>query len=92
MDAEVEEGRLCPGCGCTAEPEQDGDVLYFACDCGFEFGHHRAEAPDPSCQLGIPEGIRLKVSAAQPPGVLSLESGAERQSVFIGGTIRRRTE
>jgi hypothetical protein len=87
---EVEEGQQCPSCGATASPEQDGDVLYQACDCGFEFGYHRVAAPEPSCQLGIPEGIRFKVSAAQPDGVLTLESGAERQSVFIGGTIRRR--
>lgn len=48
------ESAECPSCGHHAEPEQDGDVLYWACDCGFEFGHARVTQPEESCAAGIP--------------------------------------
>lgn len=70
MAVEVEEGHLCISCGRMAEPEQDGDVLYFACSCGFESGYRRVAAADPSCQLGVPEDVRRQASVPLPGPVL----------------------
>jgi hypothetical protein len=89
-EPEVEESSPCPYCGSQAEPEQDGEVVFFACpDCGGAFGYRRVSQGQ-FCAAGLPVDIR--VDAAQPPGVLSLESGGERQSVFLGNVIKRRPE
>lgn len=87
-------GRGPEECDGIAEPEEDGEVRYHKCvKCGFEFGYQVAGQPaQGDCQLGVPESVRLQFSAAQPPGVMSLESGGERRSVFIGATIKRRAE
>jgi hypothetical protein len=72
-----------------AEPEQDGDFIYYACaECGGEFGYRRAVQEVPLCAAGL----EIRVDAAQPPGVLSLESGGQRASVFLGNVIKRRPE
>lgn len=50
----TEESVSCIYCPGTAEPEQDGDVLYLACpDCGGEFGHRKASAGT-FCAAGLP--------------------------------------
>jgi len=74
----------------SAQPEADGPLRYYACPCGYEFPAEMAGQDAGSCQLGIPEGIRLRVSASQPPGVVTIDSGAERRSVFLGVKIGRR--
>ena len=38
------------------------------------------------------EGVSIVVDPSQPPGVVSLESGTDRKSVFLGPVIRRRAE
>jgi hypothetical protein len=60
----AEEGTPCIYCrGGFAEPEQDGDVVYFACpECGGEFGHHKA-ARGSFCAAGLP----VAVPAPGPP-------------------------
>jgi hypothetical protein len=83
------ESVTCPYCGGTAEPEQDSDVIFFACpDCGGEFGYRRAVQSAPTCAAGL----TLVTDPAQPPGVIALESGSDRRSVFLGDVIRRRPE
>lgn len=75
-----EKSASCPQCGGVAEPEQDGDVVYFACsdeDCGAEFGHRRAVQPGPVCAAGLPVEVREPAAAAP---------------VFLGTTITRRPE
>jgi hypothetical protein len=59
----VSESAECPSCGELAEPEQDGDLTYYACSCGYEWGYQQEVQQDNSCQLGVPEDIRR---AAQP--------------------------
>lgn len=77
----------CPG---TAEPEQDGDVVFFVCsECEGTFGQRKV-SQGAFCAAGLP--VEVRVDAAQPPGVLSLESGGERRSVFLGNVIKRRPE
>lgn len=50
----TEESTGCIYCPGVAEPEQDGDVVYFACpECGGEFGHRRAEQ-GAFCAAGLP--------------------------------------
>lgn len=51
----------CPACHEMAEPEQDGDVSYFSCGCGMDFGY-QIVTEDPSCQLGVPEDLRRAAS------------------------------
>jgi hypothetical protein len=48
-----------------ADPEQDGELTYWAChSCLREWGYQLAAAPaEDSCQLGIPESARKAVSA-----------------------------
>jgi tRNA(Ile2) C34 agmatinyltransferase TiaS len=58
-----------PQCGGRAEPEQDGDHLYFECtDCGYAFGFSRMETAlqqsTGTCAVGIPEDVRR--AASQP--------------------------
>jgi hypothetical protein len=67
----VEVARECPSCWGPAEPEDDGETRFWACadpECGYEFGHLRLPAADPSCQLGVPEHVRR---AASPPAARS---------------------
>lgn len=48
------ENAGCPYCGGVAEPEQDGDVLYFACPgCGGEFGYRKVTS-GAFCAAGLP--------------------------------------
>ena len=77
----------------TAMPESDGELRYYACtECGYESGYEQARQDAGACQLGVPEEVRLRYSASQPPGVMTLVSGDERRSVFLGTTIGRRPE
>jgi len=86
----AEEGTGCIFCDGTAEPEQDGDVVYFACPkCGNEFGYRKAER-GAFCAAGLPVAIR--VDPAQPPGVVTIDTGVEQRKVFLGVTIKRRPE
>ena len=76
----------CPQCGADAEPEEDGQILWFACpDCDALFGYQPVPLAGPLCAAGLP----VRVDDAQPPGVMSLESGGERKSVFLGSIGRR---
>lgn len=54
----AEKGTPCIYCrGGFAEPEQDGDVVYFACpECGGEFGHRKAER-GAFCAAGLPVAV-----------------------------------
>lgn len=79
----------CPQCGAEAEPEEDEAVLWFACpQCDALFGYQPLPQAGPLCAAGL----SIRVDDAQPPGVLSLESGGERKSVFLGNFIGRRPE
>jgi hypothetical protein len=85
----TEESAPCPGCGAAAEPEQDGQVTYYACaECGHEFSHQVRRADELLCAAGLP----IVASAAQPAGVMTLKSGDSRGHVFLGPTIGRRPE
>ena len=77
----VEETRSCPGCGSEAEPEDDGEVRYWACpECGYEFGYLLVRQ-DNECQLGVPVQVRRAAPASRSSTVTDL-----------GLTIRRRSE
>jgi rubredoxin len=90
--AEVEDSAECPSCGDRAQPEQDDDLIYWACGCGFEFGYRRVVQED-TCAAGVRfADLPVRYDAAQPPGAVSLESGGQRQSVFLGTTIKRRPD
>jgi predicted RNA-binding Zn-ribbon protein involved in translation (DUF1610 family) len=50
----AEESVGCIYCPGTAEPEQDGDVVYFVCpDCGNAFGYRKAGS-GAFCAAGLP--------------------------------------
>jgi hypothetical protein len=50
----VEQGTACIYCPGTAEPEQDGDVVFLVCPrCEGEFGHRKA-AQGAFCAAGLP--------------------------------------
>lgn len=52
----VEGSEPCPYSPCSGwgEPEQDGDVRFFACfECGGEFGYQRVQQDAETCQLGL---------------------------------------
>lgn len=67
----------CPQCDAAAEPEQDGDVMFFACPrCGAEFGYQRV-LRGPVCAAGYTTGEPAAQAAAP---------------VFLGTTILRRPE
>lgn len=59
----AEEGTPCVYCrGGFAEPEQDGDVVYFVCpECCGEFGYRKAER-GAFCAAGLP----VAVAAPEP--------------------------
>ncbi len=54
-----------PECAQVAEPEQDGDLHYWACTgCGYTFGFtYHAGAPAEHCAVGVPEPVRRAASA-----------------------------
>jgi radical SAM superfamily enzyme YgiQ (UPF0313 family) len=73
----VEGTTGCIYCGGRAEPEQDGDLFFFACpECGNEFGHRRVQQ-EQVCAAGLPVTV-------QEPG--------PQAPVFLGSTISRRPE
>jgi hypothetical protein len=91
MQPEIEESRPCPQCGEAAVPELDRDLKFWACpECGAEFGYVRVVSPDPVCAAGLP--VEVVAGAAQPPGVMTLKSGENSTSVFLGTTIQRRSD
>jgi hypothetical protein len=54
----AEESTGCIYCPGRAEPEQDGDVVYFVCQtCFGEFGHRKAER-GAFCAAGLPVAER----------------------------------
>jgi hypothetical protein len=73
----IGEAMECLSCGDRAQPEQDGDLIYYACGCGYEFGYQRvAQEQDNACQLGVPEEIRRAASPPDPgPGLPLLQIG-----------------
>ncbi len=71
----------CPEPQPSAQPEADGDLRYYACECGYEFGHQMAAQDEGSCAAGVPESVRRAVSFAP---------AQEPQPVFLGTTIGRR--
>lgn len=80
---EVMELRECPSCGESAEPEQDGDVSFYVCGCGMEFGY-TVVSEDPSCQLGIPEEVRR--GGTIPAGIAGSH---DHPPVFLGQVGRQ---
>jgi hypothetical protein len=96
----VSDSVPCPACGELAEPEQDGDVTFYACGCSYEFGYQRvAQEQDSSCQLGVPEEIRKGYSLAHLATLEGLTpaeearltgfSGPSESAVFLGYPVRR---
>lgn len=54
-----------PECRGVAEPDQDGDHIFYECQsCGYQFGWEKAPAPaitgdsEGSCSIGVPESVR----------------------------------
>ena len=86
------ESVLCVICQAgIAEPEQEGDLLFFTCpECGSLFGYRQAEPSGPVCAAGLPVSIRA--DPAQLPGVATIDTGAEQRKVFLGVTIKWRAE
>lgn len=66
----------------SAEPESDGELRYYACSCGFEFGYEQAAPVEGNCQIGVPEEVRR---------IASVPPSQDPQPVFLG-TIGRRTQ
>lgn len=56
----------------SAEPEQDGEARYYACPCGFEFGHNMVKAAEGTCAMGISEGARRVLNGPQEPVFVSI--------------------
>jgi hypothetical protein len=74
----------CPG---RMEPEEDGDVRYWACaTCGSETSYIRVRQSANACQLGL----NITVDPAMPPGVAALEGSNGRHHIFIGDIPVRR--
>ena len=92
MSEQYELNRFCidSDCGSIAEPEEEltegGLLRYWTCTvCGCEFGYEtvKDEAAAGSCQLGIPQAVRERVSISPPD---------KPARVFLGATIGRRPE
>jgi hypothetical protein len=67
------------------EPEEDGDLSYWACTtCGYEVYDQARSPADPSCQLGIPEEVRLRGSVI-PAG--TLQPGDQIRLRSTGGPV-----
>lgn len=95
----IGEAKECPSCGDRAQPEQDGDLIYYACGCGHEFGYQRVAQQDSSCQLGVPEEIRKGYSlahaatlgGASPEEAVEFDKtlGPTKTVVFLGYPVSR---
>lgn len=54
LPEQMAESTGCLYCAGIAEPEQDGDVVYFACpECEGEFGHRKVTS-GAFCAAGLP--------------------------------------
>lgn len=65
-----------------AEPEQDGDHLFYECvTCGFAFGWEKKPqtvATEGSCAIGVPEDIRRAASAGMDAAMTAGLSPTEK--------------
>lgn len=70
LEPQLEESCECPQCGSRAEPEQDGNVLFFCCtECTAEFGYRKTADGGGMCAAGI---VPLREMTAAPvPVVIS---------------------
>lgn len=73
----LEETRPCSDPECVdehgkpgrMEPEEDGDLRYFACTlCFREDGYERIQTDVQGCQLGVPLEIRQRAQTPAPKG------------------------
>jgi hypothetical protein len=75
----------CAKCGApeAAEPETDGTFQYFECgECGSTFGFTEIGQRQEVCIAGLP--IELVTKYSQPPGLVTIKSGDQSQSVWLG--------
>lgn len=68
-------------CEGIAEPEQDGDHLYYHCPvCEYDFGYERVPQPaltsdaGGTCAIGVPESIRAAASRGMERAMEGLDS------------------
>lgn len=86
MSLQVSDRGVCPSCeNEDVPPEQEGDVIFYSCPCGMDFGYRvlPESDQDPSCQLGVPEEVRAAASFNFPVPV-------PNEPVFLGFEIPRR--
>lgn len=92
---EVSEAAMCPSCGAQAEPEQDGDVTYFSCGCGMDFGYQVVQSGD-TCAAGIPLGQLATLGGMAEAETDCLVWGTKKpeseSAVFLGSLIPLRPE
>jgi hypothetical protein len=90
--SEPVEAAECPNCGSTAEPEQEDDVLFYACECGNHFGYRQVKQED-ACAAGIPLGhlatLGRLTQAETDRLVWGGKKPASESAVFLGYPVRR---
>ena len=83
----------CPEPQPSAQPELDGDLLVYACPCGYEFPAVRPVQQEGSCAAGVPEDVRRLLSiAGRSVDIPMPELTEQGRKVFLGPTIGRRPE
>ena len=95
MSAQFGDTAECPSCGEQAEPEQDGDVQYFACWCGFEFGYSVVKEEE-TCAAGFSlthlATLNGLTSAETDRLVYGGKPPQSESAVFLGSLIPVRPE
>jgi hypothetical protein len=67
LETDLVQDKPCfdPECAGTAEPDKDGDHMYWTCGlCGSEFDYERVgQNPEAgACSIGVPESVRQRFS------------------------------
>ncbi len=91
---EFAECAECPSCGDRAQPEQDGDLVYWACGCGQEFGYRRVvQSQEGTCAAGIDLSHLATLNGVAPAEASRLLGPMpDASGVFLGSVIPLRPE
>lgn len=89
----VDDSAECPNCGQRVEPEQEGDIVYYECECGLAFGYQLVKSED-TCAAGYSLAHLATLNGVPPEEAAEFAKtlGPPETAVFLGSAIPLRPE
>jgi hypothetical protein len=85
---QVEDTAECPNCWSRVEPEQEGDVVFYECECGVAFGYRLVKSEE-TCAAGLPLAHLATLRGVPPEEAAAFGKtlGLPETGVFLGSVI-----